>query len=98
RMGKVGTRFAMIREPLNVDRICIGHRGVYWFELTTRGQIAHGSMPFLGASAIDGMSEVLTAIRSELEPVLHARVTAMPIVPEGARRATIHVNGVERGQ
>jgi succinyl-diaminopimelate desuccinylase len=98
RITRTRTPFVIIPEPLNVDRICVGHRGVYWFELTTKGQIAHGSMPFLGASAIDAMSEVLAAIRSKLEPILHARVTGMPIVPEGARRATINVNGVEGGQ
>src|SRR5262249_51118554 len=70
----------------------------YWFELTTRGQIAHGSMPFLGVSAIAGMTDVLAAIRHELEPMLNRRITAMPVVPEGARYATINVNGVEGGQ
>jgi succinyl-diaminopimelate desuccinylase len=98
RIAKARTPFVIIPEPLNVDRICIGHRGVYWFELTTKGQIAHGSMPFLGVSAIEGMNEVLSAIRHELEPVLHARVTAMPVVPDAARRATINVNGIEGGQ
>jgi succinyl-diaminopimelate desuccinylase len=98
RIAKTRTPFVIIPEPLNVDRICIGHRGVYWFELTTRGQIAHGSMPFLGVSAIEAMSEVLAAIRRELEPALNARVTAMPVVPDGARRATINVNGIEGGQ
>ena len=33
------TDFVIIPEPLNVDRICIGHRGVYWFEVTARGRI-----------------------------------------------------------
>ncbi len=98
RVAKARTPFVIIPEPLNVDRICIGHRGVYWFELTITGQIAHGSMPFLGVSAIDSMSEVLTAFRRDLEPALAARVTAMPVVPEGARRATINVNGIEGGQ
>jgi succinyl-diaminopimelate desuccinylase len=98
RIAKSRTPFVIIPEPLNVDRICIGHRGVYWFEVITKGQIAHGSMPFLGVSAVDGMSEVLAAIRHELEPKLHDRVTAMPVVPDGARRATINVNGIEGGQ
>ncbi|HZR22769.1 MAG TPA: M20/M25/M40 family metallo-hydrolase [Vicinamibacterales bacterium] len=78
--------------------MCVGHRGVYWFELTTRGRIAHGSMPFLGVSAIDGMNEVLAAIRRELEPSLARRVTAMPVVPDRARYATINVNAIEGGQ
>ena len=98
RIAKARTDYVIIPEPLNVDRICIGHRGVYWFELTTRGRIAHGSMPFLGASAIDGMAEVLAAITRDLEPALARRVTAMPVVPEGARHATINVNAIEGGQ
>src|SRR3712207_7727928 len=38
----------IIPEPLNKDRICLGHRGVWWAEIETKGEIAHGSMPFLG--------------------------------------------------
>jgi succinyl-diaminopimelate desuccinylase len=98
RIARGRTDYVIIPEPLDVNRICVGHRGVYWFELTTRGRIAHGSMPFLGVSAIDGMNEVLAAIRHELEPRLARRVTAMPVVPERARCATINVNAIEGGQ
>jgi succinyl-diaminopimelate desuccinylase len=98
RIAKSRTDFVIIPEPLNVDRICIGHRGVYWFELTTRGRIAHGSMPFLGVSAIDGMNEVIGAIRRELGPELERRTTSVPVVPEAARHATININGIEGGQ
>jgi succinyl-diaminopimelate desuccinylase len=34
RLAAARTDFVIIPEPLNVDRICIGHRGVYWFEVT----------------------------------------------------------------
>src|SRR6266850_4019602 len=98
RIAKARTDYVIIPEPLNVDRICLGHRGVYWFELTTRGRTAHGSMPFLGVSAIDGMTSLLTAIRQEREPAIDGRVTAMPVVPEAARHATINVNAIEGGQ
>ena len=37
----------IIPEPLNVDRICLGHRGAWWSQVETHGRIAHGSMPFL---------------------------------------------------
>jgi succinyl-diaminopimelate desuccinylase len=90
--------YVIIPEPLNVDRICTGHRGVYWCEIATRGRIAHGSMPFLGTNAIAHMGAVLEAIRLELEPRLRARITAVPVVPEGARHATINVNAVSGGQ
>jgi succinyl-diaminopimelate desuccinylase len=98
RIAKARTDYVIIPEPLNVDRISVGHRGVYWFELTLVGRMAHGSMPFLGVSAIDGMTEVLAAIRRELEPALAGRLTSMPVVPEAARHATINVNAIEGGQ
>lgn len=71
---------------------------MYWFDVVTHGRTAHGSMPFLGVSAIVSMGRVLDAIRDELAPTLARRVTAMPVVPEGARRPTININGVSGGQ
>jgi succinyl-diaminopimelate desuccinylase len=98
RIAKGRTDFVIIPEPLNVDRICIGHRGVYWFEVTAHGRMGHGSMPFLGVSAIDGMGRLLQSVRETLMPALAARQTAVPVVPPGARHATINVNGIEGGQ
>lgn len=88
----------IIPEPLNVDRICIGHRGVYWFEVETRGRIGHGSMPFLGVNAIDHMGIILDRVRREWVPTLATRTTAMPVVPPGARQATLNINGIFGGQ
>ena len=98
RITSDSTDFVVIPEPLNVDRICIGHRGVYWFEVVTHGHIAHGSMPFLGISAIEHMGAVLEAVRNELKPVLASRTTMVPVVPDGARHATINVNTIAGGQ
>jgi succinyl-diaminopimelate desuccinylase len=92
------TDFVMIPEPLNVDRICVGHRGVYWFGVTARGRIGHGSMPFLGVNAIDAMGTLLQSIREDLIPQLATRRTSVPVVPGGARHATININGIEGGQ
>lgn len=90
--------YVVITEPLDYDRICLGHRGVYWFEVLTRGRIAHGSMPFLGVSAIDRMARFITSIEHELKPKLALRRTCMPVVPEAARSATINVNAIFGGQ
>ena len=98
RLAADRTDFVIIPEPLYVDRICIGHRGVYWFEVLTRGRIAHGSMPFLGTSAIDHMALVLDRIHRELIPRIGARTTAVPVIPPGARHATLNVNGIAGGQ
>jgi succinyl-diaminopimelate desuccinylase len=98
RITAARTDFVIIPEPLNVDRICIGHRGVYWFEVTTHGRTAHGSMPFLGTSAIEHMGYVLEAFYRELIPSLALRVTDVPVVPELARHPTLNVNAIEGGQ
>ncbi|HVS14395.1 MAG TPA: acetylornithine deacetylase/succinyl-diaminopimelate desuccinylase family protein [Thermoanaerobaculia bacterium] len=88
----------IIPEPLGVDRICLGHRGVYWFRVVAHGRIGHGSMPYLGVSAIDAMACFLERVRAELKPRLAERLTATPIEPEGSRRASINVNAIEGGQ
>lgn len=88
----------IIPEPLNVDRVCIGHRGVWWAEIETKGRVAHGSMPFLGNCAVRHMGAVLHRIEEELIPRLAAKRTAMPVVPEGARQSTININAIHGGQ
>ena len=88
----------IIPEPLNKDRVCLGHRGVWWAEIETRGEIAHGSMPFLGDSAIRHMAAVLHEFEAELFPALDRKHTRMPVVPEGARRSTLNINSVHGGQ
>ena len=62
RLAADRTDFVIIPEPFGVERICLGHRGVYWFDVTTYGRTAHGSMPFLGESAIESMGHVLDAV------------------------------------
>jgi succinyl-diaminopimelate desuccinylase len=98
RISSARTDYVIIPEPLNVDRVCVGHRGVYWFEVAARGHIAHGSMPFLGASAIDGIAALLHAVDRDLRPALAGRRTSVPVVPDGARQATINVNAIAGGQ
>lgn len=88
----------IIPEPLNKDRICLGHRGVWWAEIETHGRIAHGSMPFLGDSAIRHMGAVLEEIEATLYPALAEKHTAMPVVPEGARQSTLNINSIHGGE
>ena len=88
----------IIPEPLNKDRICLGHRGVWWAEIETRGEIAHGSMPFLGDNAVRHMGAVLEAFEQDLFPALDAKRTRMPVVPPGARRSTMNINSIHGGQ
>ena len=88
----------IIPEPLNVDRVCIGHRGVWWAEIETHGHMAHGSMPFLGDCAVRHMHAVVDRFERDLYPKLAARRTDMPVVPPGARHSTLNINSIHGGQ
>jgi len=87
----------IIPEPLNKDRICLGHRGVWWAEIETKGEIAHGSMPFLGDCAVRHMGAVLNAFERDLFPELARKTTDMPVVPEGAKKSTVNLNAIHGG-
>ena len=58
----------IIPEPLGVDSICLGHRGGWWAEIETFGEIAHGCMPFLGDCAVRHMGAVLDKFEDTLYP------------------------------
>ena len=88
----------IIPEPLNKDRICLGHRGAWWAEIETKGIQAHGSMPFLGDCAVRHMGAVIAAFEQKLFPALERKQTEMPVVPEGARRSTMNINSIHGGQ
>jgi acetylornithine deacetylase or succinyl-diaminopimelate desuccinylase len=88
----------IIPEPLQKDRVCLGHRGGWWAEIETFGEIAHGSMPFLGDCAIRHMGAVLDRFEDRLYPAMARRRTDMPVVPEGARSSTMNINSIHGGQ
>ncbi|MAZ23005.1 acetylornithine deacetylase/succinyl-diaminopimelate desuccinylase family protein [Roseovarius sp.] len=88
----------IIPEPLNKDRVCLGHRGVWWAEIETRGEIAHGSMPFLGDCAVRHMGAVLDEMERSLFPALARKRSEMPVVPEGARQSTLNINSIHGGE
>ena len=88
----------IIPEPLNVDRVCLGHRGVWWAEIETFGRIAHGSMPFLGDSAIRHMAAFLEILEKKLFPILEQKKTNMPVVPEEAKQSTLNLQAIHGGE
>ena len=97
RFSRPRVDHVIIPEPFGPDRICVGHRGVWWGEIETFGRIAHGSMPFLGDCAIRHMAAVLAAIEQELLPSLARRRTAMPVVPAEARGSTLNLAAIHGG-
>jgi len=96
--SKPRVHHVIIPEPLGVDRICLGNRGVWWGEVETKGRIAHGSMPFLGDSAINHMSAFIHLLETQLQPRLKQRHTSEPVEPPGARVSTLNINSIHGGQ
>ncbi len=98
RFDPARVQHVIIPEPLNKDRICLGHRGVWWAEIETRGHIAHGSMPFLGDCAVRHMGAVIAEMERSLFPLLATKRTDMPVVPEGAKQSTLNINSIHGGE
>ena len=64
------TDYVVITEPLEVDNICLGHRGTIQGAFETIGRQAHGAMPERGVNAIEKMALAIAAIERELKPQL----------------------------
>jgi len=97
-MAKPRIDHVIIPEPLDKDRVCLGHRGVWWAEIETRGHIAHGSMPFDGDCAVRHMAAVMQRMERDLFPLLASKRTQMPVVPEGAKQSTLNINSIHGGE
>lgn len=98
RIARDRQRYVVITEPLDPERVCIGHRGVYWFEVTTLGRVGHGSMPGLAVNAAEQMAEVVRAFEERLKPVLRERTTNAPVEPPDARHPSLNLNSIHAGQ
>ena len=97
-VSRTNTDYCVYTECFDASRVCLGHRGGWWAEIEVFGEIAHGSMPFLGDCAVRHMGAVLAEFEAELFPALAARRTEMPVVPEGARQSTMNINSIHGGQ
>src|SRR5207249_1115740 len=98
RISRDRQRYVVITEPLDPERVCIGHRGVYWFELTTLGRVGHGSMPGLAINAAEQMARLIQVFDHELKPLLKQRASTAPVEPPAARYPTINLNSIHAGQ
>jgi succinyl-diaminopimelate desuccinylase len=56
-----------------LNRVAIGEKGGAGCEIIVHGKTAHGALPWEGANAIEGVAEVIVALRRELWPKLTER-------------------------
>jgi succinyl-diaminopimelate desuccinylase len=98
--GYVSTRrtdYVVITEPLNVDNICLGHRGAIWGEITTFGRQSHGSTPERGINAVERMADFISEAARTLQPRLQQRYNNRPVVPASAGSASLSFNMLQGG-
>ncbi|QBD81831.1 ArgE/DapE family deacylase [Ktedonosporobacter rubrisoli] len=91
------TDYVVITEPLNVDNVCLGHRGAIWGEITTFGLPSHGSTPERGVNAVEHMAHFIDAATRTLKPRLQQRLNSHPVVPASASAASISFNIIQGG-
>lgn len=70
--GHVKPDYVIVGEQ-TLNRVCVGEKGSAGTTITVHGRTAHGALPWEGANAIEGMAEVISALRRELWPQLEHR-------------------------
>lgn len=83
---------AIVTEPTDL-RLCLAHKGFVWFDVTTHGIAAHGSLPDEGVDAIAKMGNVLTEIGA-LDRRLRGGAP-QPLVGTGSVHASLISGGTE---
>lgn len=82
--------YAVVMEGGELNRVCCGHNGTLWLEVTVHGRAAHGSMPERGINALEKMSALVLALGDYQRRL--ARRTF--VTPEGTTmRPTINLGG-----
>jgi succinyl-diaminopimelate desuccinylase len=72
----------------------VGHKGLAWFEVETRGVTAHGSMPEVGDNAIVKMARVIGDLEGFRFPVDSHAVMGKPTLNIGTIRGGLNTNSV----
>ncbi len=82
---------AVVMEPTDL-RLCVAHKGYAWFEVTTHGRAAHGSLPQEGRDAIRMMGRVLGLLDA-----LDRKLAQQPPHPR-LGHASLHASLISGGQ
>ena len=89
--------YCVITECLDVDKVCIGHRGTLWFEIDITGRQSHGSMPSEGVNALEFAQRLMQAIDEDIRPLI-AEPTPLPVQPPACRQTTLTPTILQAGE
>ena len=91
------TDYCVITECLDVDKVCIGHRGTLWFEVDITGKQSHGSMPSEGVNALEFAQRLMQTIDADIRPLI-AEPTPLPVQPPACRMTTLTPTILQAGE
>lgn len=94
---KESTDYCVITECLDVDKVCIGHRGTLWFEVDITGKQSHGSMPSEGVNALEFAQRLMQTIDADIRPLI-AEPTPLPVQPPACRMTTLTPTILQAGE
>ncbi|HUP30884.1 MAG TPA: M20 family metallopeptidase [Usitatibacter sp.] len=90
-LGRAGA--IVVAEP-TANYPYVGHKGLAWFEVETRGVTAHGSMPEVGENAIVKMADVIHDLQHFRFPVESHPTMGKPTLNVGTIRGGLNTNSV----
>jgi succinyl-diaminopimelate desuccinylase len=90
-LGEAGA--IVVAEP-TANYPYVGHKGLCWFEVETRGVTAHGSMPEVGDNAILKMARVIGDLEHFHFPVETHAVMGKPTLNVGTIQGGLNTNSV----
>ncbi len=85
--------YVVIGEPLGLDNVIIGHKGLMRGVVRVFGRQVHGSMPWLGENAFLRASALALKFLELYEPVLRSRKTRFGVDVPGGEHPTINLGG-----
>lgn len=95
--NKENTDYCIITECLDVDKVCLGHRGTLWFDVDIVGKQSHGSMPSQGINPIEFANRLLNNIKTDIEPLI-SELSPLPINPPECKKTTLTVTMIHSGE
>jgi succinyl-diaminopimelate desuccinylase len=92
--GLLGRAGAIVVAEPTANYPYVGHKGLAWFEVETRGVTAHGSMPEVGENAIVKMAQVIGDLGSFRFPIDSHAVMGKPTLNVGTISGGLNTNSV----
>jgi len=95
--GEVSPDYVVVPEASGSDTVWIGNKGNLWADIEVRGRQAHGSTPWLGLNAFEGMARLALALSEDLQRRFSSRSSSYPFADPREARPTVNVGGAVSG-